>query len=112
MAPRLHSFQDKPDAVNKDAFLLILLLIRNVFFRPNGAKLSSTKIAIPPMKTNPGATLLKPAKPPDSNYESPALTAELQARRAATREHRTFNVQRPIFTARTGLARKCCEPVR
>ena len=31
------------------------------------------------------------------NYESPALTAELQARRAATREHRTFNVQRPIF---------------
>jgi len=27
MAPRLHSFQDKPDAVNKDAFLLILLLI-------------------------------------------------------------------------------------
>jgi hypothetical protein len=31
------------------------------------------------MKTNPGATLLKPAKPPDSNYESPALTAELQA---------------------------------
>ena len=32
------------------------------------------------MKTNPGTTLLKPAKPPDSNYESPALTAELQAR--------------------------------
>ncbi len=32
------------------------------------------------MKTNPGATLLKPAKTPDSNYESPALTAELQAR--------------------------------
>jgi hypothetical protein len=32
------------------------------------------------------------------NYESPALTAELQARRAARREHRTFNVQRPIFT--------------
>src|SRR6478735_2600067 len=36
------------------------------------------------------------------DYESPALTAELQARRAATREHRIFNVQRPIFTARTG----------
>jgi hypothetical protein len=33
-----------------------------------------------------------------SNYESPALTAELQARRAATREHRTVNVRRPIFT--------------
>jgi hypothetical protein len=33
------------------------------------------------------------------NYESPALTAELQARRAGTREHRTFNVQRPIFPA-------------
>ena len=27
-----------------------------------------------------------------------ALTSELQARRAATRENRTFNVQRPIFT--------------
>ena len=37
------------------------------------------------------------------NYESPALTAELQARHAATREHRTFNVQRPIFTARSGV---------
>ena len=36
------------------------------------------------------------------NYESPALTAELQARRAGTREHRIFNVQRPIFTAETG----------
>ena len=36
------------------------------------------------------------------NYKSPALTAEVQARRAATREHRIFNVQRPIFTARTG----------
>jgi hypothetical protein len=32
------------------------------------------------------------------DYESPALTAELQARRAATREHPTSNVQRPIFT--------------
>jgi hypothetical protein len=32
------------------------------------------------------------------DYESPALTAELQARRAATREHPTFNVQRPIVT--------------
>jgi hypothetical protein len=31
------------------------------------------------------------------NYESPALTAELQARRALTREHPTANVQRPIF---------------
>src|SRR5947208_6520190 len=31
------------------------------------------------------------------NYESPALTAELQARRAARREHRTFNVRRPIL---------------
>src|SRR5215217_7930981 len=45
------------------------------------------------MKTNPGATLLKPAKPPDSNYESPALTAELQARMRATR--RTSNTQCP-----------------
>jgi len=27
------------------------------------------------------------------NYESPALTAELQARRALTREHPTANVQ-------------------
>jgi len=32
------------------------------------------------------------------NYESPALTAELQARRALTREHPTANVQRPIVT--------------
>src|SRR5262249_7750100 len=32
------------------------------------------------------------------DYESPALTAELQARRALTREHPTANVQRPIFT--------------
>src|SRR5262245_57522142 len=31
------------------------------------------------------------------DYESPALTAELQARRALTREHPIFNVQRPIF---------------
>ena len=31
------------------------------------------------------------------NYESPALTAELQAHHALTREHPTFNVQRPIF---------------
>jgi hypothetical protein len=31
------------------------------------------------------------------NYESPALTAELQARRALKREHPIFNVQRPIF---------------
>ena len=37
------------------------------------------------------------------NYESPALTAELQARRAATREHRTFNVQRPIFSVPSGI---------
>ena len=39
-----------------------------------------------------------------SNYESPALTAELQTRRAATREHRTFNVQPPIFSVRSGVA--------
>ena len=32
------------------------------------------------------------------DYESPALTAELQARRALTREHPTSNVQRPIFS--------------
>ena len=32
------------------------------------------------------------------NYESHALTAELQARRALTREHPTPNVQRPIVT--------------
>ena len=38
------------------------------------------------------------------NYESPALTAELEARRAGTREHRIFNVQRPIFTAERGGA--------
>ena len=31
------------------------------------------------MKTDTGATLLRRAKAPDSNYESPALTAELQA---------------------------------
>ena len=31
------------------------------------------------------------------NYESPALTAELQARRALTREYSTSNVQRPMF---------------
>ena len=36
------------------------------------------------------------------NYESPALTAELQARRALTREHPIANVQRPIFNRRTG----------
>ena len=36
------------------------------------------------------------------NYESPALTAELEARRAGTREHRIFNVQRPIFTGERG----------
>jgi hypothetical protein len=42
-------------------------------------------------------------KKPSLNYESPALTAELQARCAATREHGTFNVQRPILTARSGI---------
>ena len=31
------------------------------------------------------------------DYESPALTAELQAHHALTREHLTFNIQRPIF---------------
>jgi hypothetical protein len=31
------------------------------------------------------------------NYESPALTAELQARRALTGEHPTSNLQRPMF---------------
>jgi hypothetical protein len=31
------------------------------------------------------------------NYESPALTAELQAPRVLTREHPTLNVQRPIL---------------
>jgi hypothetical protein len=31
------------------------------------------------------------------NYESPALTAELQAPRALTREHPTSNLQRPMF---------------
>jgi hypothetical protein len=31
------------------------------------------------------------------NYESPALTAELQAQCAITREHRTFDIRRPIF---------------
>ena len=38
------------------------------------------------------------------NYESPALTAELQARRAARREDRTFNVQRPILLHDQGSA--------
>ena len=31
------------------------------------------------------------------DYESPALTAELQARHALMGEHPTSNVQRPIF---------------
>jgi len=34
------------------------------------------------------------------NYESPALTAELQARRALAREHRTANAQRPANRTR------------
>jgi len=38
MAPRLHSFQDKPDAVNKDAFLLILLLILQRVFPAKRSK--------------------------------------------------------------------------
>jgi hypothetical protein len=43
-----------------------------------------------------------------SNYESPALTAELQARRALTREHPTANVQRPIVTEATQVFSKLC----
>jgi hypothetical protein len=31
------------------------------------------------------------------NYESRALTAELQAHHALAREHPTLNVQRPLF---------------
>ena len=42
------------------------------------------------------------------NYESPALTAELQARRALTREHPTANVQRPIVTEATQVFSKLC----
>jgi hypothetical protein len=38
MAPRLHSFQDKPDAVNTDAFLLILLLILQRVFPAKWSK--------------------------------------------------------------------------
>jgi hypothetical protein len=38
MAPRLHSFQDKPDAVNTDAFLLILLLILQRVFPAKRSK--------------------------------------------------------------------------
>jgi hypothetical protein len=34
---------------------------------------------------------------PSLNYESPALTAELQAHGALPREHRTSNIQRPIL---------------
>lgn len=39
------------------------------------------------------------------NYESPALTAELQALCALTRELPISNVQRPIFTARKLVGR-------
>ena len=38
MAPRLHSFQDKPDAVNTVAFLLILLLILQRVFPAKRSK--------------------------------------------------------------------------
>ena len=40
MAPRLYSFQDKPDAVNTDAFLLILFLILQRVFPAKRRKLS------------------------------------------------------------------------
>ena len=44
-------------------------------------------------------------KKPSLNYESPALTAELQAPRALTREHPTANVQRPILREIPSLSR-------
>jgi hypothetical protein len=54
------------------------------------------------------ATLCNTARPSTKRFRRimspPALTAELQTRCAATREHRTFNVQPPIFSVRSGVA--------
>src|SRR5258707_10751776 len=46
------------------------------------------------------------------NYESPALTAELQAHGALTREHPTSNVRRPIFQGHTSKFRIANCPFR
>ena len=71
------------------------------------------------VKTAPPFSTLLPRGSPESfrgwarqdsnlgprDYESPALTAELQAHHALAREHPTFNVQRPIFDSRRVLRR-------
>ena len=60
------------------------------------ATLRECRIAETPSVRNAVRDCEKLRKNVFSNYESPALTAELQAQRALTREHPTSYVQRPV----------------